>query len=56
MHGYNILYGGDLNENDNFVLGKLIMRGYKKNMRAIFTTMKFLKQEKHLLYLSGLKD
>ena len=30
MHGYNILYGGDLNENDNFVLGKLIMRGYNK--------------------------
>ena len=28
MHGYNILYGGDLNENGNFDEGKLIMHGY----------------------------
>ena len=30
MHGYIISHGGDLNENDNFDVWKLIMYGYKK--------------------------
>ena len=29
MYGYNILYGGDFNENDNFEEGELVMHGYK---------------------------
>ena len=28
MHGYRTSHGGDLNENDNFNLWKLIIHGY----------------------------
>ena len=31
MHGYIISLRGDLNENDNFIMWKLIIHGYKKN-------------------------
>ena len=30
MHGYRTSHGGDLNENDNFKVWKLIIHGYKK--------------------------
>ena len=29
MHGYGTSHGGDLNENDNFDVWKLIIHGYK---------------------------
>ena len=29
MHGYKLLCGGDLDENGNFISGKLVMFGYK---------------------------
>ena len=30
MHGYSTSHGGDINENDNIKMWKLIIHGYKK--------------------------
>ena len=30
MHDYSTSHGGDINENDNFKVWKLIIHGYKK--------------------------
>ena len=58
MHGYRTSHGGDLNENDNFKVWKLIIHGYTICMGAILTKMKIIKRDKlrhHLVDLLGWK-
>ena len=47
---------GDLNENNNFKLWRLIIHGYKKLHRAIFTKLKIITGDKKRYYLVDLWD
>ena len=42
MHGYKLLYGGNLNENVNLIEGRIVMHGYQKMHWIILTKMKML--------------
>ena len=53
MLGYKILHGGDLNENDNFKMWKLIIHGYKHLHGAILMRMIILTTEVEKLVKHG---
>ena len=51
MHGYRTSHGGDLNENTNFIMWRLIRDGYKNSHGAILTKINIMKREKNILIL-----
>ena len=56
MHGCITSHGGDLNENDNLKIRKLVVHCYKKLHGAILTKMKIIKIDKQRYYLLDLWD